>query len=87
MVSHSHMLRFLLAFTFVGIGAAPAFAATKKPANVIVILSDDVGYGEYGFQGNKDIPTPQHRLDRQERRPLHAGLRLRRRIAARRGPG
>ena len=35
----------------------PAAAADKKP-NVIVFLSDDVGYGEYGFQGNKDIPTP-----------------------------
>jgi arylsulfatase A-like enzyme len=37
--------------------AAPAFAADRKP-NVIVFLSDDVGYGEYGFQGNKEIPTP-----------------------------
>src|SRR5918996_361545 len=31
--------------------------AAAKP-NVIVILTDDVGYGEYGFQGNKEIPTP-----------------------------
>jgi len=29
----------------------------RKP-NVIVFLSDDVGWGEYGFQGAKDIPTP-----------------------------
>ena len=35
----------------------PADAQTRKP-NVIVFLSDDVGYGEYGFQGNKQIPTP-----------------------------
>jgi len=34
-----------------------AAAQTRKP-NVIVFLSDDVGYGEYGFQGNKQIPTP-----------------------------
>ena len=34
-----------------------AAAQTRKP-NVIVFLSDDVGYGEYGFQGNKEIPTP-----------------------------
>jgi arylsulfatase A-like enzyme len=34
-----------------------AAAAAGKP-NVIVFLSDDVGYGEYGFQGNKEIPTP-----------------------------
>lgn len=32
-------------------------AEPKKP-NVIVFLSDDVGYAEYGFQGSKDIPTP-----------------------------
>src|SRR5262245_25502003 len=31
--------------------------AARKP-NVVVFLSDDVGYGEYGFQGNKQIPTP-----------------------------
>lgn len=34
-----------------------ALPAAAKP-NVIVFLSDDVGYGEYGFQGNKEIPTP-----------------------------
>ena len=36
--------------------AAPAAAASKP--NVIVFLSDDVGWAEYGFQGNKQIPTP-----------------------------
>jgi arylsulfatase A-like enzyme len=30
--------------------------ATKP--NVIVFLSDDVGWGEFGFQGCNDIPTP-----------------------------
>jgi arylsulfatase A-like enzyme len=38
--------------------AAPLLAADAKKPNVIVFLSDDVGYGEYGFQGNKEIPTP-----------------------------
>ena len=37
--------------------AAITSAADRKP-NVIVFLSDDVGYAEYGFQGNKEIPTP-----------------------------
>src|SRR4051812_33130247 len=32
-------------------------AAERKP-NFLVILSDDVGWAEYGFQGSKDIPTP-----------------------------
>jgi arylsulfatase A-like enzyme len=38
--------------------AAPASAAETRKPNVIVFLSDDVGYGEYGFQGNPEIPTP-----------------------------
>ena len=31
--------------------------ARAKP-NILVFLSDDVGWAEYGFQGNKQIPTP-----------------------------
>src|SRR4051795_1289100 len=33
-------------------------AAEARKPNVLIILSDDVGWGEYGFQGGKDIPTP-----------------------------
>ncbi len=36
----------------------PARRGRARKPNVIVFLSDDVGYGEYGFQGNKQIPTP-----------------------------
>ncbi len=36
----------------------PLYAQGKKPANILIILCDDVGYGEFGFQGSKDIPTP-----------------------------
>lgn len=32
--------------------------ALAAPANVVVILVDDVGWGEFGFQGNSQIPTP-----------------------------
>src|SRR6188472_653077 len=32
-------------------------SATKKP-NILIFLSDDVGWAEFGFQGAKDIPTP-----------------------------
>src|SRR3954469_25299112 len=35
-----------------------AFAADGKKPNVLIFLSDDVGWAEYGFQGGKDIPTP-----------------------------
>ncbi len=36
---------------------APSFAAERP--NVILIMSDDQGVGDYGFQGNKLIRTPQ----------------------------
>ncbi len=34
-----------------------ALAAEKRP-NIILIVADDLGYGELGCQGGKDIPTP-----------------------------
>jgi len=55
------MMRCLLLCALFVLMPAPiahAAAADTKP-NIIVILCDDVGYGEFGFQGiNKDIPTP-----------------------------
>ena len=52
-----HVTRGAVRATTVALTALAATAADKKP-NVIIFLSDDVGYGEYGFQGNKEIPTP-----------------------------
>jgi arylsulfatase A-like enzyme len=41
------------------IGAtAPLAAAAESMPNVVVILGDDIGWGEFGVQGKKDIPTP-----------------------------
>ena len=31
---------------------------TEKMPNLIILLADDLGYGELGCQGNKEIPTP-----------------------------
>src|SRR5688500_17149622 len=40
-----------------GTEVAHAQAKAKRP-NILIFLSDDVGYAEYGFQGSKDVPTP-----------------------------
>lgn len=36
----------------------PVHSAEPRSPNIIIFLSDDVGYGEFGFQGNREIPTP-----------------------------
>lgn len=36
---------------------AVVIAADRQP-NVVVLLADDLGYGELGCQGNSEIPTP-----------------------------
>ena len=51
------MSRLIVSLALFALFPIAAFAVEGKP-NVIVFLSDDVGYGEYGFQGAKDIPTP-----------------------------
>ncbi len=55
----TRLLLYAVLFT-IGLLALAADAAAGEPRkpNVIVFLSDDVGYGEYGFQGSKDVPTP-----------------------------
>ena len=35
---------------------------TERMPNLIILLADDLGYGELGCQGNKEIPTPNIHL-------------------------
>ncbi|WP_372723209.1 sulfatase [Novipirellula sp.] len=37
---------------------ATTTVATSKPPNIVLILSDDQGYTDYGFMGHADIETP-----------------------------
>ena len=36
----------------------PAAEAQRRPPNILVIVTDDMGYGDIGIHGSKDIPTP-----------------------------
>ncbi|WP_193212778.1 sulfatase-like hydrolase/transferase [Luteolibacter marinus] len=58
--------RRLLVLGLLGMASAPAATApgqaTGAPPNVLILLADDLGYGDVGFNGGKTIATPQ--LDR-----------------------
>ena len=40
------------------LGCSFAYAEAQKPPNVVLILSDDQGYTDYGFMGHPEIETP-----------------------------
>jgi arylsulfatase A-like enzyme len=62
----AHPILTVLLVFFLACGAAPAAAgATAAKPNVVLIYIDDLGYGDLGVYGAKDIPTPN--IDRLAR--------------------
>lgn len=50
------MSRTALFAALVLVNAAPA--ANRAKPNIVILLADDMGYADAGFQGCKDVPTP-----------------------------
>ncbi len=50
-------IRYFAWFTACLLATSVTFAADARP-NVLLIVADDLGWGELGCQGNKEIPTP-----------------------------
>ncbi len=65
---HSPLVR-MAAFAWILIGAlAPGFEAGSKPANIVLIYADDLGYGDVGCYGATAVKTPN--MDRLAREGL-----------------
>lgn len=48
----------LMMLAFLATAARPAQAAARARPNFLIILADDLGYGDLGVQGAKDVKTP-----------------------------
>ena len=52
------MKKYLSTFLLFAFASFCSALAQTAPPNIIVILADDLGYGDVGFNGCLDIPTP-----------------------------
>lgn len=52
------MKKTLLLLTTLLLGPLAALQAADRKPNILLIVGDDMGYGDVGFHHCKDIPTP-----------------------------
>jgi arylsulfatase A-like enzyme len=57
-MNHTLLATAMLLLPAATIGAADAPQPTPRKPNVLVIVADDLGYGDLGVHGGKDVPTP-----------------------------
>ncbi len=57
MPGKTSLLPLLIATLFVPLASVTHAVEAQKP-NILIIVADDLGYADLGFQGGKDIPTP-----------------------------
>lgn len=50
--------RFAVVLGMLSAGLLEAESEASRKPNIVIILADDLGYGELGCQGNPEIPTP-----------------------------
>ena len=57
-----NLYRFVFLLAWVGVAPPALFAQNvenqKRRPNIVLIIADDLGYGETGMMGNQEIPTP-----------------------------